>query len=439
MNPTVAFHTLGCKLNFAETSSIAAQLKEAGFEKADFESGADVVVINTCSVTENADRECRMIIRRALERNPESFIAVTGCYAQLKPEEIASMEGVDLVLGAKEKFNITSWLDDLKKRKAPAIHTCTIGEVDSFHHASSAGERTRAFLKVQDGCDFPCTYCTIPLARGGSRSAPVAEIVDEAKRLVDRGFSEVVLTGVNIGDYGIFTPGGKYEARFIDLLQSLEQVEGILRYRISSIEPNLLSNDIIDFIAASNKFAPHLHIPLQSGSDKVLGLMKRRYRSSLYADRVERIKSQMPHACIGADVITGFPGETEEDFLETYRFLNELPVSYLHVFTYSERENTPAVNLPGYVEPSERKRRNKMLRILSEKKRQHFYAGAVGREYTVLFEEGDGEMMEGFSENYIRMSMPYDASFLNQPVYVRAKNYYGSSSVNVELTPVFAG
>jgi threonylcarbamoyladenosine tRNA methylthiotransferase MtaB len=435
MNPTVSFHTLGCKLNFAETSAIGMQLKTAGFVKSSFEDGADVVVINTCSVTENADRECRTIVKRALQKNPDSFIAVIGCYAQLKTEEISNIAGVDLVLGANEKFNIEKYLVDLRKKKIPEIHSCTIGDVHVFNTAYSYGDRTRAFLKVQDGCNYPCTYCTIPLARGFSRSAPVHEIINQVKELSEKGVSEIVLTGVNIGDYGIMDPViGKYESDFLQLIKALDDTEGIERFRISSIEPNLLKDEIIEFVARSEKFAPHFHLPLQSGSNKILRLMKRRYRRELYQERVLKIKELMPDACIGADVITGFPGETENDFMETYQFINSIDVSYLHVFTYSERENTEAVKLEGAVDVAERKKRNKMLRILSEKKRQEFYRNNINKEYTVLFEEADHDgMMQGFTENYIKVIHPYDSFLVNKPAKVVLKNYDGSFYVDSEI------
>ncbi len=417
MNPTVSFHTLGCKLNFAETSAIGKQLREAGFEKTGFENGADVVVINTCSVTENADKECRTIVKRAIQHNPDSFIAVIGCYAQLKPEEIAKIEGVDLVLGATEKFNLLSYIVDYKKKDQAELHSCSVDDANIFHPAYSFGDRTRAFLKVQDGCNYPCTYCTIPLARGASRSATINQVIGQAVELAGKGISEIVLTGVNIGDYGIYDSDKKVqETNFSELISQLDNVEGIERFRISSIEPNLLTDEIITIVASSKKFAPHFHIPLQSGSDKILRLMKRRYRSDLYVKRVEKIKSVMPHACIGADVIVGFPGETHDDFNTTYNFLKELPVSYLHVFTYSERDNTEAIVLPYSVPYAERKKRNKMLRILSEKKRQEFYRLNTGRIFTALFEdESHDGFMHGFTENYIKVRMPYDKSLINRP------------------------
>ena len=428
MKPTVAFHTLGCKLNFAETSAIGLELKNAGFRKTAFEEGADVVVINTCSVTENANRECRMIVRRALHKNPESFIAIIGCYAQLKPEEIANIEGVDLVLGATEKFNIAGYLNDFSKRKNAEVYSCFIGDSNLFTPAYSSGERKRAFLKVQDGCNYPCTYCTIPLARGSSRSATIEVIVKMAEEIAMKGSKEIVLTGVNIGDFGIYDgQTEKHVSSFYDLIRKLDTVESIERFRISSIEPNLLQDEIIDFVANSKRFAPHFHIPLQSGCDKILGLMRRRYKRKLYADRVEKIKRVMPHACIGVDVIVGFPGETENDFLDTYNFLNELDVSYLHVFTYSERENTEAFTFSGVIDYSERKKRNKMLRILSEKKRQDFYRSQLGKQFTVLFEDGFHEgFMHGHTENYIKIRIPYDASLINIPVSVCLEKFDGS-------------
>ena len=438
--PTVSFHTLGCKLNFAETSTIARQLKNAGFQKVEFEGGADVVVINTCSVTENADKECRTIVRRAMTANPDSFVAIIGCYAQLKPEEIASIDGVDLVLGATEKFNLVTYLDSLKKKNFTEIHSCEIEDATTFTLAYSLGDRTRAFLKVQDGCDYTCSYCTIPLARGNSRSDKIENIVRQANELASKGVKEIVLTGVNIGDYGIFdTKDGKRENSFLELIQALDKVDGIERFRISSIEPNLLTDEIISFVSTSNRFVPHFHIPLQSGSDKILGLMRRRYRKQLYAERIAHIKTVMPEACIGVDVIVGFPGETEIEFQETYSFLQELNISYLHVFTYSERENTDAVLLQGVVPIHERKRRNKMLRILSEKKRAAFYLEHIGKTYPVLLEEEnrDGEL-QGYTSNYIRVSVPYDESLTNSIHEVQVTSFDGGVSAKAELLTVNA-
>jgi threonylcarbamoyladenosine tRNA methylthiotransferase MtaB len=445
MNPTVSFHTLGCKLNFAETSTIGQQLRSAGFVKKNFDEGSDVVVINTCSVTENADRECRTIVRRALQKNPDAFVAIIGCYAQLKPDEIDAIDGVDLVLGAKEKFNLIDYLTDFRKRKNTEIHSCTIGESDIFHSAYSTSERTRAFLKVQDGCDYPCTYCTIPLARGSSRSATIEEVIANAEKIASEGIREIVLTGVNIGDYGIMNVDSPRANTFLELIHQLDNVEGIERFRISSIEPNLLTDEIIDFVVASKRFAPHFHIPLQSGSDKILGLMRRRYRKNLYEARVAKIKSVMPDACIGVDVIVGFPGDTDEDFLDTYNFLNGLDVSYLHVFTYSERDNTPAAEMDGVVPVTIRKQRNKMLRILSDKKRQHFYRSQIGKSLTALFEHhiDDKNMMSGFTENYVRVRMPAVTEYINSTVHVTLDSFDGGIEVecrtenpDTDLTPV---
>lgn len=429
---TVSFHTLGCKLNFAETSTIARQLKNAGFSKVDFEQAADVVVINTCSVTENADKECKMIVRKAQQLNPDSFIAIIGCYAQLKPEEISAINGVDLVLGATEKFNLPHYLANLQKKEQAEIHSCEIAEATSFTSAYSFGDRTRAFLKVQDGCDYSCSYCTIPLARGNSRSDTIENVIRNANEIAAKQVKEIVLTGVNIGDYGIFDTGaGKRETDFLSLIRQLDEVAGIERFRISSIEPNLLTDEIISFVANSNKFVPHFHIPLQSGSDKVLSLMRRRYKRNLYVERVNKIKELMPDSCIGVDVIVGFPGETEQDFLDTYQFLNELNISYLHVFTYSERENTDAASMQNVVPLQERKRRNKMLRILSEKKKNQFYSNYLDTDQIVLMEEENKDgVLSGFTANYIRVSVPYDPAFVNQLVKVKLISFDGGVSVN---------
>ena len=401
---TVAFHTLGCKLNFAETSTIARQLIGAGYEKVDFDSPAQVYVINTCSVTDNADKECKFHVKRAVKANPEGLVVVLGCYAQLKPEEISAIEGVDLVLGAKEKFNLLNFLDDLRKAEASAqVHSCEIEDADFFIGSYSIGDRTRAFLKVQDGCDYKCTYCTIPMARGISRSDTIENIVKNAKEIAGQNIKEIVLTGVNIGDYGKGEFGNKkHEHTFLDLVKELNKVEGIERIRISSIEPNLLKDETIELVAESQNFVPHFHIPLQSGSDEILKKMKRRYLTALYTNRVKKIREMLPDACIGVDVIVGFPGETEEKFLETYKFLSELPISYLHVFTYSERDNTEAVEMEGVVPISERKKRNKMLRILSEKKKMAFYQSQIGKTLPVLWEhEEKNGMMFGFTDNYV--------------------------------------
>ena len=431
---TAAFHTLGCKLNFAETSTIARQLTDAGYEKVSFEDKANVYVINTCSVTENADRECKLHVKRAMKANPEGLVVIVGCYAQLKPEEISAIEGVDLVLGAKEKFNILSYLDDLQKSENQGlIHSCEIGETDFFIGSYSIGDRTRAFLKVQDGCDYKCTYCTIPLARGISRSDTIENVVKNAKEIAASDIKEIVLTGVNIGDYGKGEFGNKkHEHTFLDLISELDQVEGIERIRISSIEPNLLKDESIELVSKSRSFVPHFHIPLQSGSDDLLKKMKRRYLTSLYRNRVSKIREVMPDACIGVDVIVGFPGETEEKFMETYQFLNELPISYLHVFTYSERENTEAAEMEGVVPIPERKKRNKMLRILSEKKKMAFYQTQLGKTLPVLWEhENKNGLMFGFTENYVRVQKPFDENSINQIEVLKLNKIENDGTVSV--------
>jgi len=410
----IAFYTLGCKLNFSETSTIARQFENGGYEKTEFENPADVYVINTCSVTDHADTKCRNFVRQALRNNPDAFVAVVGCYAQLKPGEIAEIPGVDIVLGANEKFNLLQYIEDNKREKT-GIHACEIKEVKDFIPSWSAGDRTRTFLKVQDGCDYFCAFCTIPMARGFSRSENIKKTLQSAREAAETGVKEIVLTGVNIGDFG----NGK-EENFLQLIKELDKIQGVERFRISSIEPNLLTDEIIEFVAASEKFVPHFHIPLQSGSDKILASMRRRYESKLYADRVTKIKQLLPDACIGADVIVGFPGETEEDFLLTYKFLNEIDVSYLHVFTYSERDNTTALRISEVVPVEERKRRNKMLTILSEKKKRYFYEQNKGKDFTVLFEqENNGGMISGFTENYIRVKTEYDDELINQLVKVK--------------------
>ena len=431
---TAAFHTLGCKLNFSETSTIARQLSAAGYEKVNFDEAANVYVINTCSVTENADRECKLHVKRAMKANPEGLVVILGCYAQLKPEEISAIEGVDLVLGAKEKFNILSYLDDLQKTENHGIiHSCEIDEADFFIGSYSIGDRTRAFLKVQDGCDYKCTYCTIPLARGISRSDTIENVVKNAKEIAAKGIREIVLTGVNIGDYGKGEFGNKkHEHTFLDLITELDQVEGIERIRISSIEPNLLKDESIDLVAKSKRFVPHFHIPLQSGSDDLLKKMKRRYLTNLYFNRIHKIREVMPNSCIGVDVIVGFPGETEALFLETYNFLNELPISYLHVFTYSERENTEAAEMEGIVPISERKRRNKMMRILSEKKKMAFYQTQIGKSLPVLWEhENKKGSMFGFTENYVRVQKPFDVNSVNQIEILQLHKIEEDGSVSV--------
>ena len=411
----VAFYTLGCKLNFAETSTIARSFEEDGYIRVDFDDPADIYVINTCSVTENADKQFKQIVRKALKTNPKAFLAAVGCYAQLKPEELASVDGVDLVLGAKEKFNITQYIDDLTKNNEGVVHSCEIAETDFYVGSYSIGDRTRAFLKVQDGCDYKCTYCTIPMARGISRSDTIENILSNAKKISDKGIKEIVLTGVNIGDYGKGEFGNKkHEHTFLELVQALDKVEGIERLRISSIEPNLIKDATIDFIAQSNSFVPHFHIPLQSGSNEILKKMKRRYLRELYVSRVAKIREVMPDACIGVDVIVGFPGETDEHFLETYHFLNELDISYLHVFTYSERDNTEAVLMDGVVPDAVRAKRSKMLRGLSAKKRNAFYESQLGKEKTVLFESDNKQgYIHGFTENYVKVKAPWDPALVN--------------------------
>lgn len=432
---TVAFHTLGCKLNFSETSTIARNLKDNGYQKVEFTDSANVYVINTCSVTANADKECRTIVKNAMKANPEGFVVVVGCYAQLKPQEIAEMEGVDLVLGAAEKFNIAEYLDDINKKEETIVHSCEIEEADFYVGSYSIGDRTRAFLKVQDGCDYKCTYCTIPLARGISRSDTVENVINNANEIAQKGIKEIVLTGVNIGDYGKGEFGNKkHEHTFLELVQELDQVEAIERIRISSIEPNLLKNETIDFVSKSNRFVPHFHIPLQSGSDEILKKMKRRYLSNLYLDRVTKIREVMPNACIGVDVIVGFPGETEELFMETYNFLNELPISYLHVFTYSERDNTEAIEFEGVVDQGERKRRNKMLRILSEKKRQAFYQSQLNSTQKVLWEHDnkDGKMF-GFTENYVKVQTDFNPELVNETQIVDLVRINHNGIVEVKI------
>lgn len=417
---TVAFHTLGCKLNFAETSTIARNLLDNGYRRVEFNQPADVYVINTCSVTANADKECRMIVKNALKANPEGFVVIVGCYAQLKPEEIAAMHGVDLVLGATEKFNIADYLEDLNKQDNAIVHSCEIEEADFYVGSYSIGDRTRAFLKVQDGCDYKCTYCTIPLARGISRSDTVENVLSNAREIASKGIKEIVLTGVNIGDYGKGEFGNKkHEHTFLELVQELDQVENIERIRISSIEPNLLKNETIEFVSKSNRFVPHFHIPLQSGSDEILKKMKRRYLTKLYRERIDKVREFLPNACIGVDVIVGFPGETDELFLETYEFLNSLPISYLHVFTYSERDDTEAIGFEGIVPHNIRKQRNKMLRILSEKKRMSFYQSQLGTTQKVLWEsENKNGKITGFTENYVKVETDFDEDLINQTEFV---------------------
>ncbi len=410
----IAFYTLGCKLNFAETSSIARSFEQRGFLRVDFTENPDIFVINTCSVTDNADKKCRKVVKEARKISPDAFIAIVGCYAQLKPQEIASIEGVDAVLGASEKFQLLDLLGTFERKEKAQIFHSDIREVaQTYCSAYSYGDRTRTFLKVQDGCNYNCSFCTIPMARGKSRSDTIANVVAQARQIAQTEVKEVVLTGVNIGDFGIIE--GKRQERFIDLIKTLDEVEGIERFRISSIEPNLLTNEIIEFVAQSKRFVPHFHIPLQSGSNKILRLMHRRYMRELYAERVRKIKSLMPHCAIGVDVIVGFPAETDTDFLETYHFLNDLDVSYLHVFTYSERANTAALQITESVPMKVRNERSQMLHMLSEKKRRYFYEQNIGRKATVLFEKDVQEgLMEGFTENYIRVVAPYDPLLINE-------------------------
>jgi threonylcarbamoyladenosine tRNA methylthiotransferase MtaB len=428
----VAFHTLGCKLNFSETSTISRLFEEQGYLKVDFKEPSDVYVINTCSVTANADKECKLIVKSALNVSPDAYIVVIGCYAQLKPEEISNIEGVDLVLGASEKFKLLNYLNNLTKKTKAEIISCEIEDVNTFVDSYSFGDRTRVFLKVQDGCDYNCSFCTIPLARGNSRSDSIENAVNNALKVSKQGIKEIVLTGVNLGDFGnskkLEDRSKKTEARlenlesrlekketFFDLVKELEKVEDIERFRISSIEPNLLKDEIIDFVSKSKRFVPHFHIPLQSGSNKILKAMRRRYMRELYTERVAKIKSVMPYCCIGVDVIVGFPGETDDDFMDTYNFLNELNISYLHVFTYSERDNTDAILLKEVVPVHIRKKRNKMLRILSAKKLHYFYEQHLGQTRPVLFEADKTEtFMTGFTDNYIKVKTPFNASLVNQ-------------------------
>ncbi len=411
----VAFYTLGCKLNFSETSTIARNFQSEGFERVGFEEYADIYVINTCTVTDNADKRFKTIVRSALKQNENAFLIAIGCYAQLKPEELAKVDGVDLVLGATEKFKVTDYINDLSKNEIGEVHSCEIDEADFYIGSYSIGDRTRAFLKVQDGCDYKCTYCTIPLARGISRSDILENVLENAKEISKKGIKEIVLTGVNIGDYGKGEFGNKnHENTFFELVEALDKTEGIHRLRISSIEPNLLKNETIDFVANSNSFVPHFHIPLQSGSNELLKIMKRRYTKELYVDRVNHIKKVMPNACIGVDVIVGFPGETDEIFLETYNFLNELDISYLHVFTYSERPNTEAVLMDGIVPPKVRQKRSKMLRGLSVKKRRAFYESQLNNELSVLFEgENKDGFIHGFTENYVKVKTNWNPDLVN--------------------------
>ncbi|MFQ3332388.1 MAG: threonylcarbamoyladenosine tRNA methylthiotransferase MtaB [Thalassomonas sp.] len=405
VNKKAAFYTLGCKLNFSETSTIGRQLVEIGFTKTEFENKADLYVINTCSVTENANRECRRIIRKAKKNSPEAFIVVTGCFAQLKPKEISDIEGVDMVLGANEKFNLPKLLTDLNNVETTEVHGCEINDLDYFSSYSLA-DRTRSFMKIQDGCDYPCTYCTIPLARGKSRCDSIENIIVNANDIADKGIKEIVITGVNIGEF----KDKNNNRNFADLVKELDQVERIERYRISSIEPNLITDEVIELVKNSKKFMPHFHIPMQSGSDVVLGRMKRRYQTKLYRNKIEKIGSEVEDVCIGADVIVGFPGETQEEFNKTLNFIKDLPLSYLHVFTYSERENTPAIDMDGVVSKSDRADRSKQLRILSNKLQRSFYEKYLDTEHTALFEQDDRYgYLYGFTDNYIKIKIPFQA------------------------------
>jgi len=435
----VAFYTLGCKLNFSETSTIGRLFTDAGYSVVEFQDQADVYVINTCSVTDHADKKCRKVVKEALKYSPNAFVTIVGCYAQLKPQEISEIEGVDMVLGAAEKFRIVEYITDLTKNPKAVVHQQNIEKVNhNFIASYSIGDRTRTFLKVQDGCDYPCTYCTIPLARGASRSDTIENVVHRARMIAESGVKEIVLTGVNLGDFGI--RNGEREDKFFDLVKALDEVEGIERIRISSIEPNLLSNEIIEFVATSKRFVPHFHIPLQSGSDKILGLMRRRYRRDLYIERVAKIKEVMPHCCIGVDVIVGFPGETKEDFLDTYQFLNGLDISYLHVFTYSEREQTVAAEMKGVVPGSERNDRSKMLHILSDKKRRAFYESQIGSDSEVLFEaDQKAGYMHGFTKNYVKVRAKYDPLMVNELKAVKLIGITAEGEVEVaELETAYA-
>ena len=434
----VAFYTLGCKLNFSETSTIARDFQNEGFERVNFEEIADIYVINTCSVTDNADKQFKQIVKKAMKLNDKAFVAAVGCYAQLKPEELAAVDGVDLVLGATEKFKITDYINDLSKNDMGEVHSCEIEEADFYVGSYSIGDRTRAFLKVQDGCDYKCTYCTIPLARGISRSDALENVLKNASEISQQGIKEIVLTGVNIGDYGKGEFGNKkHEHTFLDLVKALDEVEGIERLRISSIEPNLLKNETIEFVSQSRTFVPHFHIPLQSGSNDILKKMKRRYMRELYTERVAKIREVMPHACIGVDVIVGFPGETDEHFLETYHFLNDLDISYLHVFTYSERDNTEAVEMDGVVPANLRSKRSKMLRGLSVKKRRAFYESQIGTNRTVLFESENKEgYIHGFTENYVKVKTPWNPELVNTLHEINLTKIDEDGSVRMEFINV---
>ena len=435
-NHTVALTTLGCKLNFSETSTISRQFKNVGYSVVRFDQFSDIYVINTCSVTENADKQFKSYVSKALKINQDAFIIAIGCYAQLKPEELANVNGVDLVLGSKEKFKILDYLTDFKKNQSGKIHSCEISETNFYRSSFSIGDRTRSFLKVQDGCDYKCTYCTIPLARGISRSDKLDNILRAAKEISDSGIKEIVLTGVNIGDYGKGEFGNKnHKNTFLELVTALDKVDGISRVRISSIEPNLLSNDIINFVSNSKKFVPHFHIPMQSGSDTILKLMKRRYLSKLYRDRINHVKQVMPNACIGADVIVGFPGESEEEFMETYNFIKSLDLSYLHVFTYSERDNTEAVGLNNVVPSNIRSKRSKLLRALSVQLKRKFYMSQLGTIKNVLFEpENRNGFIYGFSNNYVRIKTPWRSSIKDKIIPFELQNISDDGLVTGEVS-----
>ena len=435
-NHTVALTTLGCKLNFSETSTISRQFKNVGYSIVRFDQFSDIYVINTCSVTENADKQFKSYVSKALKINQDAFIIAIGCYAQLKPEELANVNGVDLVLGSKEKFKILDYLNEFKKNQSSKIHSCEISETNFYRSSFSIGDRTRSFLKVQDGCDYKCTYCTIPLARGISRSDKLDNILRAAKEISDSGIKEIVLTGVNIGDYGKGEFGNKnHKNTFLELVTALDKVDGISRVRISSIEPNLLSNDIINFVSNSKKFVPHFHIPMQSGSDTILKLMKRRYLSKLYRDRINHVKQVMPNACIGADVIVGFPGESEEEFMETYNFIKSLDLSYLHVFTYSERDNTEAIGLNNVVPSNIRSKRSKLLRALSVQLKRKFYMSQLGTIKNVLFEpENRNGFIYGFSNNYVRIKTPWRSSIKDKIIPFELQNISDDGLVTGEVS-----
>ena len=427
----VAFYTLGCKLNYSETSTISRQFEAKGYKKVDFTDTPDIYIINTCSVTEHADKKCRKVVREARQHSPDAYVAIIGCYAQLKPKEISEIPGVDAVLGASEKFRLHELLDGFVRQPQPVVLSTDIEKAQAFNTSYSLQDRTRTFLKVQDGCDYSCSFCTIPLARGASRSDNSEHVVTMAREIATSGVKEIVLTGVNLGDFGI--QNGERKERFLDLINKLDEVEGIERFRISSCEPNLLNDEVIDFVAQSKKFVPHFHIPLQSGSNKILKLMRRRYKRELYASRVEKIKQVIPNCCIGVDVIVGFPGETDEDFLETYKFLNELDISYLHVFTYSERDNTLAASMPEIVPQKIRGERSAMLHSLSDKKRRYFYEQNIGASALVLFENDvEDNWMHGFTENYVRVRAKYDPLMVNTILPVQLQSINEQGTVDVE-------